>query len=63
MVYPNPLNPSKYLVLNTGLTFPENNYNSDYALPMLGDLAVLKVTHGDIAYATLLDENWQLPND
>jgi hypothetical protein len=86
LAYPNPLNQSHYVVLNTGLTFPENNYNSDYALPMLGDLAVLKVTRaapaapaapaaggrgagpamppaGEIAYATLLDENWQLPND
>ncbi len=85
LVYPNPLNQSHYVVLNTGLTFPENQYNSDYALPLLGDLAVLKVAHGapaapaqpargggagpaispagEIAYATLLDENWQLPGD
>jgi hypothetical protein len=66
LAYPNPLNQSHYVVLNTGLTFPESSYNSDYALPMLGDLAVLKVPRngtGDIAYATLLDENWQLPND
>jgi hypothetical protein len=86
LAYPNPLNQSHYVVLNTGLTFSENSYNSDYALPMLGDLAVLKVAHGapsappvpaaggrgagpaipppgEIAYATLLDENWQLPND
>ena len=88
LAYPNPLNPSHYVVLNTGLTFPENQYNSDYALPLLGDFAVLKVAHpaapgaipppaaaggrgagpaippaGEIAYATLLNENWQLPDD
>jgi hypothetical protein len=60
---PNPLNQSHYVVLNTGLTFPEGQYNSDYSLPMLGDVAVLKVTAGEIAYATLFDEDWQLPKD
>jgi hypothetical protein len=65
LIYPDPLSPAHYLVLNTGLTFPEGQYNSDYSLPMLGDLAVLKVTQGpgDIAYATLFDEEWQLPKD
>jgi hypothetical protein len=48
LVYPDPLNPSRYVVLNTGLTFPEGQYNSDYSLPMLGDLAVLKVTQGPL---------------
>jgi hypothetical protein len=83
--YPDPLNGSHYVVLNTGLTFPESQYNSDYSLPLLGDLAVLKVTEGpssaaapppggaappiplpapgEIAYATLFDEDWQLPKD
>ena len=70
LVYPDPLSASHYVVLNTGLTFPEGQYNSDYSLPMLGDLAVLKVTQGppipapgEIAYATLFDEEWQLPKD
>ncbi len=87
LVYPDPLSPSHYVVLNTGLTFPEGQYNSDYSLPMLGDLAVLKVAQGppvatvpapggggpgaappipapgEIAYATLLDADWQLPKD
>ena len=63
LVYPGPLNQSHYLVLNSGLTFPEAQYNSDYSLPMLGDIAVLKVGTVEIAYATLFDERWQLPKD
>ena len=63
LVYPGPLNQSRYVVLNSGLTFPEAQYNSDYSLPMLGDIAVLTVGTGEIAYATLFDEGWQLPND
>jgi hypothetical protein len=63
LVYPKPLNPSRYVVLNTGLTFPEGQYNSDYSLPQLGDIAVLRVTAGDVAYAALFDEMWRLPKD
>jgi len=63
LAYPNPLNAAHYVVLNTGLTFPEAQYNSDYSLPLLGDIAVLTVTPGEIAYATLFDEDWRLPKD
>ena len=28
--YPNPLHPAKYVVLNTGLTIQERDYNGDY---------------------------------
>jgi len=30
LAYPNPLNPKKYVVLNTGLTIAEREYNGDY---------------------------------
>jgi hypothetical protein len=66
-VYPCPLNPSRYVVLNSGLTFPDTQYNSDYSTPMLGDFAVLRVNQGTetpgIAYAGLFDESWGLPKN
>src|SRR5262245_39228047 len=65
MIYPNPANPSKYLVINSGLTIADREFNGDYGLPRLGDYAVLKVKPdsdiADTATAGLFDEHWQLP--
>jgi hypothetical protein len=64
LAYPNPLNPSRYLVLNTGLTISEQEYNADYAMPRFGDIAVLRVKDPseppEIAWADLFDESWKL---
>jgi len=65
LIYPNPLHPSKYIVINTGLTISDSDYNGDYGLPLWGDYAILKVKEGapvpDVNVAGLFDENWQLP--
>jgi pimeloyl-ACP methyl ester carboxylesterase len=65
MIYPNPLNPSKYVVLNTGLTIEDRGYNGDYGTPLWGDYAIVKVKPGaqvpDLLTAGLFDESWQLP--
>ena len=64
LVYPSPLSPSHYVVLNSGLTIDDREYRGDYGMPKLGDVAVLKVKDGaevaDVAWAGLFDENWQL---
>ena len=64
MIYPNPLNPTKYVVLNTGLTIEDRGYNGDYGTPLWGDYAIVKVKPGaavpDVLTAGLFDENWQL---
>jgi len=64
LIYPNPLHPSKYVVINTGLTVSEADYNGDYGMPQWGDYAVVKVKAGsdvpDVDVAGLFDENWQL---
>jgi len=64
LIYPNPLNPSKYVVLNTGLTIVDRDYNGDYGLPQWGDYAIVKVKAGaevpDMQIAGLFDESWQL---
>lgn len=65
LIYPNPLNARRYVVINSGLTIDEREYHGDYSMPRLGDLAVLKVEAGsetpDVAFATLFDERWRLP--
>jgi hypothetical protein len=65
MIYPNPLNPSKYVVLNTGLTIEDRGYNGDYGTPMWGDYAIVKVKAGaavpDLVTGGLFDEHWELP--
>jgi pimeloyl-ACP methyl ester carboxylesterase len=64
MVYPNPLHPSKYVVLNTGLTIVDREYNGDYGMAQLGDYAVVKVKEGsdlpDVTVTGLFDSNWLL---
>ena len=65
LVYPSPISPSHYVVLNTGLTIEDREYRGDYGMPRMGDFAVMKVKDGaevgDIAAAGLFDEAWQLP--
>ena len=64
LIYPNPLHPSKYVVLNTGLTIVDREYNGDYGMPQWGDYAIVKVKQGsdvpELNVAGLFDENWQL---
>lgn len=65
LIYPNPLNAAKYVVLNTGLTIDDRGYNGDYGTPLWGDYAIVKVKPGaavpDLVTAGLFDERWQLP--
>jgi len=64
LVYPNPLNPKKYVVLNTGLTIAEREYNGDYGMPLWGDWAVVKVNPtaevGDMQAAGFFDNDWAM---
>ncbi len=64
LVYPNPLNPGKYVVFNSGLTIDEKEYQMDYSMPKLGDYAILKVVDGvdqpEPALAGLFDETWKI---
>ncbi|MGH9674520.1 MAG: hypothetical protein ACRD44_15175 [Bryobacteraceae bacterium] len=61
LIYPNPLNPDKYLVLNTGHTFHEAEFKGTNALlyPRLGDYAVLDAS-GQVVLAGYFDESWRL---
>src|SRR5262249_6801111 len=68
MIFPNPLNPTKYVVLNSGHTFHADAFRGTNALlyPRLGDYALLRLTASarDPLVATpvvagLFDESWQ----
>jgi hypothetical protein len=69
LIYPNPLNPKRYLVLNSGFTFREYDYlNNARQTPKLPDYAVVDVnvpastrTPGGIAEAGFFNEQWELP--
>jgi Prolyl oligopeptidase family len=68
MIYPNPLNPKKYVVLNSGFTFREYDYlNNARQVPKLPDWAILDVTQprtsrspAGVADAGFFNEQWEL---
>ncbi len=68
MVYPNPLNPDRYVVLNSGFTYREYAYlNNARQVPMLPDWAVVDLRTppgtqfpGKVVAADFFDEAWQL---
>jgi pimeloyl-ACP methyl ester carboxylesterase len=69
LIFPNPLNPRRYVVLNTGHTFPSEDYSKTNALlfPRLGDYAILRMTPTaknaaayEVATAGLFDEFWRI---
>jgi len=67
MVYPNPLNPDRYVVLNSGFTFREYDYlNNARQTPKLPDWAIIDVSQGAtsrdpglIEAAGFFDESWK----
>src|SRR5439155_23843725 len=72
VIYPNPLNPKRYIVINSGFTFREFDYlNNAQQVPKLPDYAVIDVdvpvtprAPGGIVKAWFFGEQWQLlPDD
>jgi hypothetical protein len=71
LIYPNPLNPNRYLVLNSGPTQREVDYlNNARQVPRLPDYAIVDTTTppdektvGKIIAAGFLDESWSLRAD
>ena len=71
MVYPNPLNPRRYIVLNSGHSFHRNEMAATNAslFPRFGDYAVLQLrqpvdrpVESEILVADYFDEEWKLPH-
>ena len=67
LIYPNPLNPAKYVVLNSSLTYREYDYlNNARQTPKLPDWAVVDLNEppgtrwpGGIVDAGFFDERWR----
>jgi hypothetical protein len=67
LIYPNPLNPNRYIVINSGFTFREFAYlNNARQIPMLPDWAVADVSQGsnnlmpgNVVQAGFFDEKWR----
>lgn len=59
LVAPNPLNPNRYVVLNSGHTFGETEFKGTNALlyPRVGDWAVFNAG-GELVATGLFNENW-----
>lgn len=68
LVFPNPLNPERYVVLNSGFTFREYDYlNNARQIAKLPDYAIVDISKpvtsrfpGGIAAAGFFDEKWAL---
>jgi hypothetical protein len=68
MIYPNPLNPKKYVVLNSGHTFREvDNLNNARQVAKLPDFAIIDTTTppdgyapGKVLDAGFFGEKWEL---
>jgi pimeloyl-ACP methyl ester carboxylesterase len=68
MIYPNPLSPKRYIVLNSSFTYREYDYlNNARQVPKLPDWAILDIRTppnprrpGRIASAGFFDEGWQV---
>ena len=68
MIHPNPLNPDRYIVLNSGFTYREYDYlNNARQVPKLPDWAVIDITQarnsqapGKVADAGFFGEKWEL---
>jgi hypothetical protein len=71
MIYPNPLNPTKYVVLNSGFTFREADYqNNARQTPKLPDYAVVDTQTppgprgwGQLPKAGFFGEKWEWQKD
>lgn len=69
MIYPNPLQANKYVVINSGHTFHEPQFKASNAqlYPRLGDFAIIDLSQQDgkytekVEFATIFNGGWQFP--
>jgi hypothetical protein len=60
-MFPNPLNPNRYVLLNSGFTFAEGTGSNAQQTPKLPDYAVLDIENGDVVVlADFFDEGWKV---
>src|SRR5262249_4092257 len=62
LIYPNPLKPKRYVVINSGHPFGDADFRGTNAwlYPRVGDYAVMN-PDGTIVVSGFFDERWRLP--
>jgi len=61
LIFPNPLNPKRYVVINSGFTFQDQAPASNSRhVPMLPDWAVMDVAAKKVVAADFFGEKWEL---
>lgn len=69
--FPNPRNPGRYVVVNSGMTYREfSNVSNSRQIPMLPDWAIIGIDSkddgifaGEVKAQGFFDESWSLPNE
>jgi hypothetical protein len=61
LIYPNPLNPKRYVVINGRHTFSDSDWRGTNAnlYPHVGDWALVRLADGETAYSGFFDEHWK----
>jgi len=61
LIFPNPLNPGRYVVINSGHTFSEDDWRSTNAnlYPHLGDYALISIKDSSVVHSGFFDDHWQ----
>jgi hypothetical protein len=61
LVFPNPLNPNRYVVINSGHTFSEDDWRGTNAnlYPHIGDYALIAFDNHEIIHSGFFDEHWK----
>jgi hypothetical protein len=61
LIFPNPLNPNRYVVINSGHTFSEDDWRGTNAnlYPHIGDYALISVNTGEVVHSGFFDEHWK----
>jgi len=61
LIFPNPLNPQRYVVLNSGHSFSEDDWRSTNAnlYPHIGDYALIAIKNNDVVQSGYFDDHWK----
>jgi hypothetical protein len=61
LVYPNPLHPNRYVVINSGHTFSDADWRGTNAnlYPHVGDYALVALKDQSVMHSGFFDERWK----
>jgi pimeloyl-ACP methyl ester carboxylesterase/chaperonin cofactor prefoldin len=61
LIFPNPLNPARYVVINSGHTFSEDDWRGTNAslFPHIGDYALIAISNQEVVNSGFFDDHWR----